>query len=186
MAVGACQARGVPAMLARQPGHCALIWAKPNIAGGWDWKPYYDISGIDKSSTHNRIQTPWLNADFMTSWEKVGYDGNWWPYQPLWTVFAYNHCLKNIDRYIKSTLDNNTYDEVLFSDSGLATIFATKDVIIGDGGNFVPKMTEPSPIWRNIRPVENYFKFLDEFRHNYELCFLFFGNPPIGRDVTNS
>jgi len=27
---GVCQSRGIPAMPVGQPGHCAMIWAKPN------------------------------------------------------------------------------------------------------------------------------------------------------------
>ena len=115
-------------MLIGQPGHCALIWAKPNIAGSWDWRLYNDISGIHKSTRHERIQTPWLNSDFM------GFNTGWWrdgymDYKPIWMVFAFNMCLKNIGAYIKSTLDNSTYYDVCYSDSGLP-IFTTKHVII--------------------------------------------------------
>ena len=91
--VGACQARGVPAMPVGQPGHCALIWAKPNNKGSWDWTLYNDVGGITNAYRHGRIQTPWLGAAWM--------EKNW-----IWSVFAYNHCLTNIDGHIQSVLDN--------------------------------------------------------------------------------
>ena len=74
--VGALQSRGIPAILVGQmpdsgnpnEGHCALIWAKPNAEGSWDWEFYNAIPPLEKSYRHDRIKTPWLNEDWM---EKV-------------------------------------------------------------------------------------------------------------------
>jgi len=98
MCVGALQARGIPAMPVGQPGHCAVIWAKPNTDGIWNWE-FYNHFGGRKSYRPPSIKTPWVGADWM---EKDGSDS------PIWSVFAYDDCLKNIYGYVQSILDPPT------------------------------------------------------------------------------
>jgi len=89
-----------------QPGHCALIWAKPNNEGTWDWTLYNDVGGITKAIALAWLHTPWEGAEWMekTDWMKKTFSsyGDFW----IWPVFAYNYCLTNVDDHIKSVLDN--------------------------------------------------------------------------------
>jgi len=96
MCAGALQSHGIPAMPVGQPGHCAMAWLKPNFgAKRWDWKIWY--GGWEASYRHARIQTPWLGSNWM---KKVGND------TLIWSVFAYDYCLRDINGYAESILDN--------------------------------------------------------------------------------
>lgn len=50
-----CQAFGVPAMPVAQPGHCAMMWRRPE----GDWEVTNDCGGLGQSRMHAKIQRTW-------------------------------------------------------------------------------------------------------------------------------
>ena len=96
-AIGACQARGIPAMLALQPGHVA--WAYLKLGGGVpQWRFHNNVGGFNIARRHgpenksNGTKTPWLGEFWLSTF----------PY--LWTVWAYDYATRNLDSYVNSLL----------------------------------------------------------------------------------
>jgi len=83
VAATVAQSMGCPATTIGQPGHCALIWARPEN-NSWIWQIYNNVGGLAKG-THG---------------------GN--PYNDLtrnvWPFYAFDECSRNPYNLVKSTM----------------------------------------------------------------------------------